>query len=68
MLAGVGGGLAAAAAMSSLIRRLLFGIEPNDLFTLAAAAMAVLVVAMVAAMLPAIQAARVDPARALRND
>jgi ABC-type antimicrobial peptide transport system permease subunit len=68
VLTGIAAGIGAAAVMSSLIRRMLFGIEPNDPLTLAIAALATLAVAILAALLPALQAARIEPATALRSD
>jgi predicted permease len=68
VLVGVAAGIFAAAALSSIIRRLLFGIQPDDPFTLAVAAAGVGAIAVVAAILPASQAANVEPASALRSD
>jgi predicted permease len=65
---GIAGGIAVALSASSLIRRLLFGIRPDDPFALAIAALAIWIVAMLAALLPAIQAAKVEPMTTLRSD
>jgi predicted permease len=54
----------AAKAMSAL----LFGVEPGDPLTIAAAATLCLATAIVAALRPAINAARVDPIKALKAD
>jgi predicted permease len=68
VFAGVAAGLAAALSMSSLVRRLLFGIQPNDPLTLSSAMLAIWVIALLAVLIPASQAARVDPASTLRSD
>ena len=49
-----------------LIRGLLFGVAPHDPITLVAVAAAMLVVGIVACWLPALRAASIDPAVALR--
>jgi ABC-type antimicrobial peptide transport system permease subunit len=63
---GVAIGLPAALAVSRLMRSLLFGVEPMDLATHAAAALALFAVATLAAYLPARRASRVQPMAALR--
>jgi len=65
---GVAGGTAAALGLSSLIRRLLFGIQPNDPLTLSTAVLAIWAVAILAVLIPASQAASVEPVSTLRND
>jgi predicted permease len=65
---GVAGGIAAALSLSSVIRRVLFGIQPNDPLTLSTAVMAIWVIAMLAVLIPASQAARVEPSSTLRSD
>jgi ABC-type antimicrobial peptide transport system permease subunit len=64
MIAGVPLALAAGAA----VRAYLFGVEPRDVATLAAACTAVLAAAFAAAYLPARRAPRVDPMSALRAE
>jgi ABC-type antimicrobial peptide transport system permease subunit len=59
-------GLVAALATTRQISTLLFGLEPNDPATIAAAALLMIVVAAFAGYLPARRAARVDPMTALR--
>jgi predicted permease len=61
-------GLAASAVLTHSLSSLLFGVEPGDPATLAASAFALVATATMAAWIPARQAAKVDPARALRSD
>lgn len=65
--AGLVAGAAGVLAMPRLLGGLLFGVEPLDPPTLAAAALALLAVAALAAWLPARRAAAVDPVRVLRD-
>ncbi|MGD8278508.1 MAG: ABC transporter permease [Gemmatimonadota bacterium] len=66
--AGVGIGLLAAAPISRLMQSLLFGVRPVDPLTYLAVGMALIAVATVASLIPALRAAAVDPGLALRND
>ena len=61
-------GLAGAVAGRQLIASLLFGVEPNDVSTVAAVMTAIAAVASVACGLPAWRASRVDPAIVLRAE
>ncbi len=61
-------GLVGAAAASHLLQSLLFGVSPFDPVVLALAAAFVLLLALVAALLPARRAASIDPMKALRAD
>jgi len=65
---GVIAGLAGALAMMRSMRAMLFGVEQLQFQALAAVALGFIVVAMLASALPALRAARVDPAVALRHD
>jgi len=68
LIGGVVFGLAAALAASRLLRGLLFGVGPNDPFTLAVVAIVLAGIGLAACWLPAARAARVDPAVALRPE
>jgi predicted permease len=68
VLAGVAAGLPMALWLSKLIKSLLFGVEPGDAATLAAASLLLVAVAALAAYLPARRAARIDPTVALRYE
>ncbi len=69
-LAGAGAaiGLGAALAEGRILRSLLFEVSPTDPATLAAAVLVLLLVAALAAWLPARRATRVDPATTLRSE
>lgn len=60
--------LPVAAATCRVLRALLFGITPFDPVTFALAPFILLAVAAVACYLPALRAARIDPAVSLRDD
>lgn len=66
--AGIVAGLAGAVVMTRSMRALLFGIDPLDLGTFAFVIVAFAVVAVAAGAMPAMRAARVDPAIALRQE
>jgi predicted permease len=66
--AGAGVGLAVAFATTHLLTALLYGLSPQDLRTFAAAGGVLLVVAVLAAAIPAWRAARTDPLVALRTE
>ncbi len=61
-------GLAGALALTRLMEALLYETAPNDPLTLMAAALAVLLVATIAALIPAHRAMQVDPMVALRYE
>jgi predicted permease len=62
LLFGLAGGLAA----SQMIRELLYGVQPFDWSVFAAVAMLLMLVAVLACLLPAWRASRLDPIQALR--
>ncbi len=59
-------GLAGSLALTRFLSGLLYGVKSTDLTTFAAAALVLILVALLAAWLPARRAARVDPITALR--
>jgi predicted permease len=66
--AGTVAGLLVSAAMSQLVRGMLYGITPFDVPTYTAGAMAVMVIGLCACGVPAYRASRLDPLRVLRSD
>jgi putative ABC transport system permease protein len=65
---GVTIGLAASAAATRLLEKMLFGVKPFDPVTYAAVAAVLLLVALLATYLPARRAMKVDPLVALRQE
>jgi predicted permease len=65
---GVAAGIALALAGTRLLRSLLFGTSPTDIFTFAAVATLLVAIAAVASLIPAVRASRVDPLIALRDE
>jgi hypothetical protein len=65
---GAAAGIVAAAGLSRLMSRLLFGVTPLDPVTYAAVPLVLVTVAMLASYLPARRAAAVDPVRDLRAE
>ncbi|MEO1087417.1 MAG: FtsX-like permease family protein [Acidobacteriota bacterium] len=65
---GIVGGLLAAVAGVRLLESLLFGVDPYDVVTFAAAPALLLAVAAVATGVPALRAARLEPRRALEEE
>ena len=69
-LTGIGIAIGAIAALlvTGFLRTMLYGVQPRDPLVLAGTALLLGVVALVATVIPARRAARVDPMIALRND
>ena len=63
---GLVAGLAGAAAMRRLVESRLYGVTPLDPATIAATITAILLIAILGSLVPAVRAARVDPVRSLR--
>lgn len=61
-------GLVTALALSGVIRRYLFGVEPTDPVVIAVVLVTLLLAGISATLPPALRAARVDPIRVLRAD
>ena len=65
-LVGIGVGLAASLAITRLLASLLYGLTPTDPATFALVAIGLVTVTLVACLLPARRASRLDPMMALR--
>jgi len=65
---GLGAGLVASIAATRLVRGLLYGVEPSDPPTMIAGVVVLVMVALLAAILPAHRAAAADPMKALRGE
>jgi putative ABC transport system permease protein len=68
VVAGSVAGLAGAAALASLLKSLLFGIQPMDAPTYLVTTLVLAAAAVAASALPAFRATRVDPMVALREE
>jgi putative ABC transport system permease protein len=66
--AGLAAGLAASLLLSGALRGMLVGVAPRDAGVLAAVAGTLLATGALASLLPALRAARSDPAVALRDE
>jgi ABC-type antimicrobial peptide transport system permease subunit len=67
-LSGIAAGLAIALAAAPLIAPLLYRVSPVDPMSIAGAALFLIVVAIVASLVPALRATRVDPTLALHEE
>ena len=61
------GGLAASPLTALTLERMIYGIEPYDLAVYGGVALLLAAISLVAAAVPALRAARLDPAAALRE-
>ena len=68
VLAGIGVGLVAALGLTRLMVSLLYELQPNDPATLIAVIVALAATALLASWGPALKAALIDPATALRHE
>jgi predicted permease len=64
---GMLGGIAASIWASRFVASLLFGVQPGNPLTIAAAGLILIAVAAIAGVIPAFHASRMDPASALRE-
>jgi predicted permease len=67
-LIGIAIGVAGALALARVTQSLLFGVSPTDPMTYVAVGAVILVVALLACLMPAQRAMRVDPLVAIRNE
>jgi putative ABC transport system permease protein len=65
---GLAAGLFGAFVVTKSLQALLYGVSPHDPTTLAAATLLLLVTTLVACLIPAFRALRVDPSQAFRSD
>jgi putative ABC transport system permease protein len=68
ILLGVGIGLAAALALGRVVSSLIFGVRPTDPLTFATVASLLVAVGVLATVVPAYRATRVEPIRTLRDE
>jgi putative ABC transport system permease protein len=67
-IAGLGIGVAGAAAVGRVLNSLVFGVTSHDAATFVAVSVLVFAVGLVSSVVPAFRATRVDPLQALRTD
>ena len=65
---GAAAGLVTALGLTRLMRGILYGVRPDDVWTFATVTALLLLVAIAATLVPAFRATRVDPLVALRSD
>jgi predicted permease len=68
VLLGLAAGVAASVGVGQMLRTLLFGVSPTAFVPLAAAGISLAAVALVAALIPAGRATRIEPLEALRSE
>jgi ABC-type antimicrobial peptide transport system permease subunit len=64
---GIGAGVAGAAILTRVMASLLYEVTPTDVPTFATAAIGLAVTALIASLIPALRASRIDPADTLRG-
>ena len=67
-IVGIGVGFAGAAGLTRLMRSLIFGVDPVDAATYAAVGVLLGAIAVIATLIPALRASRVDPVVSLRSE
>jgi predicted permease len=67
-LIGVAIGLAGALALGRVLATLIYGIQATDPLTIASVSVLLIVIAMVASLIPAYRATRIEPVKALREE
>jgi len=67
-LAGIALGAIGASLLAGLLSKLIYGVSPTDPVTFGAVALLLATVALLACLIPAWQATRVQPVQALRNE
>ena len=65
---GIAIGVGTVLASGRFVAEVLFGLTPNDVWTLAGATLIIVIVATLAGFLPARRASRVDPLKALHHE
>lgn len=68
VLVGAAAGLGAAALATRALRTMVFGVTPLDPVSFALSPVVLVTVAVIACLVPAVRATRVDPIVALRED
>jgi len=68
VLIGLGLGAVGAFGMTRIIRSLLFGVAPTDVFTFASVSLIMILLALMACGVPARRATAIDPLVALRRE
>jgi ABC-type antimicrobial peptide transport system permease subunit len=68
VVAGIGGGLVAAYFLANVLAATLFGVAPRDLVVFVAVPVALTIIGLAAASVPAFRASRIAPTVALRCD
>ena len=61
-------GLIAASYVTRVIQALLFGVAPHDLLTFVGVTLTMTAIGLVACWIPALRAARIDPAISMRSE